>query len=408
VLLAVCGGGVSWGQPNGPAGYSLPSGQYLQHTPQYIPPSPASPPGGGPATQEDNTAALLNDARELMKQSQTARAAERLRDLADALPRTLPAANEARFLQAECLRLLKRYPEAAKAYVRMLDDFPCGDFRKEAIEKVYGIANYWLDDTRQAIQQRQQQAREAIEKVSNIANFRRDTPEEIMRRQQAALQPMVGWMQQLSWDRSKPLWGQEEQALGLLEVVHYHDPVGPGADKALFLLGSVRLFREDYAEADRCFSLLVEHYPDSPLAPLAIIRALVCKRRGLETGAGRDTRLDQFRKQVRQARLNYPALDEEDREFLDLQLGWLQWQEWKPLLPGWAAAACQPLVDQALPEFPEGSSYEETFLTQRGPSWPGSGWLGQVPGAVAASCRPVQAAVDLLAGCWRTLPGWED
>lgn len=383
-VVVLCGDRASWAQTG--ENPTSQSGWNISRPPQYIaPPSPGCPLERELAQQEavqsqegdqknDKTPNPLvqdplSQAYQMMSQGQVAEAARHFERLADTLSHTQPAANEARYLQAECLRLQSHYPAAAAAYVRLLNDFPCGNFRKEAIARVYDIANFWLDDTRQEIQQR----------------HRHDG------------QQVVIWPHLLHWDRSKPLWNQEDEALGLLEAVVYHDPVGSRADKALFLLASVRLFREDYADADRCYSRLVEHYPHSPLAPLAIVRAIVCKRRSLETCVRPAALRNQFGKQIETALRKFPTLDEEDVEFLHLQLCWKQWQEWREVLPAWVVKACALLVEQALPEFPEGSKYEETFLTQRGAAWSCPTWVRGVPNMLFAPCQPFQAVVGMLA-----------
>ena len=56
-----------------------------------------------------------------------------------------------------------------------------------------------------------------------------------------------------------------------------NDITGPMADKALFLAGGVKFFREDYKEADHFFSQLVEQHPNSTMAPQAVELAIISK-----------------------------------------------------------------------------------------------------------------------------------
>src|SRR6202044_1594086 len=61
--------------------------------------------------------------------------------------KVLPAlAEESRFYQAECHRREEHYPVACDTYHLMLMDFPNGSFREQAIQRMYDIANYWLED----------------------------------------------------------------------------------------------------------------------------------------------------------------------------------------------------------------------------------------------------------------------
>ena len=66
----------------------------------------------------------------------------------------------------------------------------------------------------------------------------------------------------------------------------YNDINGPLADQALFLCGSVKLFNEDYADADCYFTRSTRHHQNSPLAPRPIELAIIAKH--LSTG-GPDT-----------------------------------------------------------------------------------------------------------------------
>jgi outer membrane protein assembly factor BamD (BamD/ComL family) len=78
-------------------------------------------------------------------------------------------------------------------------------------------------------------------------------------------------------DRSKPRLDQEGEALKALEYVWQNDLFGPYADKALFWSGYVHFFRENYEEADECFSRLVEFHKESPLRVKAIEMAVMAK-----------------------------------------------------------------------------------------------------------------------------------
>ena len=57
-------------------------------------------------------------------------------------------AEEATYYEAECLRLQGHYPRAADTYVKLLKNFERTAYREQAVQHMYDIANYWLDDTR--------------------------------------------------------------------------------------------------------------------------------------------------------------------------------------------------------------------------------------------------------------------
>ena len=52
-----------------------------------------------------------------------------------------------------CVRRQGRYPKAADLYARMLNDFPAGQFREPAVQHMFEIANFWLDETREEMEE---------------------------------------------------------------------------------------------------------------------------------------------------------------------------------------------------------------------------------------------------------------
>src|SRR5581483_3749695 len=106
-----------------------------------------------------------------------------------------------------------------------------------------------------------------------------------------------------------------------------NDITGPLADKALFLAGGVKFYREDYREADHYFTQLVDHHPNSPLAPQAIELAIISK--SMSTGGP-----DYDGRKVAEARIlvdtalrSYPELARDRAGFLERQLGSITYQQ---------------------------------------------------------------------------------
>ena len=128
-------------------------------------------------------------------------------------------------------------------------------------------------------------------------------------------------------EQKKPLLDEEGRALQALEQVHLNDVTGPLADKALFLAGGVKFYREDYREAAHYFSMLVEQHKDSPLAPQAIELAIISKH--MSTGGpeydGRS--VAEARLLVDSALRNYPELARDKSGFLERQLGAITFQQ---------------------------------------------------------------------------------
>lgn len=204
----------------------------------------------------------------------------------------LPVLEEARYYEAECLRLQGHYPKAADTYVDLLNKFDRTQYKEQALQHMYDIANYWLDDTRKQMTQER-------EKTDGKRWF---------------VEPAF-----VSLERSKPFMDREGRAIEKLEQVRFHDINGPLADKALFLCGCVKFFRKDFAEADYYFSQIHERHPNSELASQSVELAIISKH--LSTGgADYDGRkVAEARMLVHSAFSNYPELAEK-KDFLTRQL----------------------------------------------------------------------------------------
>jgi outer membrane protein assembly factor BamD (BamD/ComL family) len=242
---------------------------------------------------DSKVAAELAGAEELYRRGEYSKARKLFAGIADNTKNTPAVAEEARYYQAECLRQEGYYPDAADYFVKLLNDFPSGSFREQSLQHLFDIANFWLDDTRQEMRQ-----------VKERREGKR-------------------WMVDqhfFNWDRSKPVLDEEGHAIEKLEQVRYNDISGPLADKALFLMGSVKFFNEDYRDADHYFSQLVEMHPNSPFAAQAVELAIISKH--MSTG-GSDydgRKVAEARRLVHAAFDNYPELANTKHEFLEHQI----------------------------------------------------------------------------------------
>src|SRR5262249_8525827 len=128
------------------------------------------------------------------------------------------------------------------------------------------------------------------------------------------------WPRFISFDKTKPFLDREGRALEKLEQVRLHDISGPLADHALFMCGTVKLYNENFREADHYFSQIPARHPESKLAPKAIEPAIYCKHMSTG-GADYDGRkVAEARKLVQTALESYPELAREKRDFLMGQL----------------------------------------------------------------------------------------
>lgn len=203
------------------------------------------------ATYEDPGAEeKLAEAEKLAQDGDYSKAMGKFKTLADNKANNSLLAERARYMQAECRRLKKEYPEAVATYNRLLQDFPTGVHRQQACTRMFEIADYWLDDFRKEIDGRKDEKGMLIRPVSFVPNV---------------------------FDKTRPTFGTEDRALEALEHVHTHDVTGPTADQALFWCGYVNFIRGNFNEADQYLSQLVQLHKDSKYRPTAVALAIQSK-----------------------------------------------------------------------------------------------------------------------------------
>ena len=235
----------------------------------------------------------LAGAKELFRQGNYATAERVFHRLFENKKNAQPLLEEARFMEAECLRLQGYYPKAADTYVDLLKKFDRTPYKDAAIQHMFDIANYWLDDSR--------------EEMKETREFRDGSRFFVVPRF-------------VSFERTKPFMDREGRAIEKLEQVRWNDINGPLADRALFLAGSIKFFHTDYKEADHYFSQIHERHPNSELAAQAVELAIISKH--LSTG-GSDydgRKVAEARNLVHSAMQNYPELANKRRDFLDRQI----------------------------------------------------------------------------------------
>jgi len=271
---------------------------------------PAPPPGpadsvvlraGGRLEQDVEACPELAGGHELLRRGDYAQAQKVFHRIAENKKNSEAVAEEARYYEAECLRCQGKYPKAVDTYHKQLIDFPSGAHREQAVKRMFDIANYWLDDTRTAM-------RLEREKQEGKRSF-----------------VMPGSL--VHWEKSKPLLDEQGRALEALEQVNVNDITSPIAAEALFLAGTVKFYNEDYREADRLFSQIVEMHHESRFAAQAVQLSIIAKH--MSTGGsdydGRKTA--EARLMVYTAQDQYPELANQKSEFLKRQLAGINKQQ---------------------------------------------------------------------------------
>lgn len=191
----------------------------------------------------------MAEADRLFSEGRYSQARKIYKQLADNQGNPSDLAERARFFQAECRFHEGHYPEAVDTYHRLLLDFPAGAYRRDACNRMYQIADYWLNDFRDELAQRKDE--------TGILYWRPRWPN--------------------PFDRTRPAIDQEGRLLETLNNIWVQDISGPYADKAMFWCGYINFVRGNFQEADHCFSQLVELHKDSPLLPQALLFAVQAK-----------------------------------------------------------------------------------------------------------------------------------
>jgi outer membrane protein assembly factor BamD (BamD/ComL family) len=243
-------------------------------------------------------------AEEAYKREEFGKAEGMFADIADDTKNRPEVAERARFYQGECLRRQDKYPKAVDTYHKLLQDFPAGLYREQAIGQMFLIASEWLQPVRDEIAEKAKPAAERKEKSWTDAVI------------------------PANFSTKMPTFDAEGRALATLEKVYFNDPAGVHADKALFMLGRVHFERGNYKDSARFFQQLAEAYDRSPLRDHALELAIVAKTASAG-GPQYDSReAAEAMRLINAAKATSPTLNQrQDGKFLDQQALMVRYQQ---------------------------------------------------------------------------------
>jgi outer membrane protein assembly factor BamD (BamD/ComL family) len=202
---------------------------------------------------------------------------------------------EALFYEAECQRLQKLFRAAEETYSLLVKDYPSSQYTERTDRALFEIALYWLADTRKQMEayDEQRQGKRWVVLPASFVHFAQDMP----------------------------LMDAEGHAVRVLEGVQMREKVMHTAlgEQALMYLGTIRFYHEDYLDADRHFTDLFRHYPNSKNAARALKQSIICKQ--LCTGGTMyDLRtVEESRKLIHTAQTAYPEFGK-DTDWIQKQL----------------------------------------------------------------------------------------
>lgn len=184
------------------------------------------------------------------------------------------------------------YPAEVATWLGLLDKFPKTPALRPILQRLFEIANYWLDDTRAEMGQN------ADERPGGTKIARR----------------------YFHWNKDKPCFDEEDLAVALMEKIATLDPEGPLADDSLFFSGAVHFYRKNYAKADRNFSQIIAQHPKSPRFRQAIEMAIAAKLLHADRPKQRRRTLLEARRLVDETFKDNPDLDAKSEQRLQRQL----------------------------------------------------------------------------------------
>lgn len=202
-------------------------------------------------SEEQAAAQKLFDAKEYKKAAAAFKAvAKKYKDK--------PIEEDAMFMEAESYFAMKHYPDAQDAYDDLFKKHPASRYVEKATERMFFIAQYWLNSPKPA-----SQVELAAFKSENGGDRLNDLPD--------AQVPYVFPLTPNLFDRTRPLFDTQGNAMKALKSVWINDPSGPLADDALMLAATHHLRKGDFREADSYFGTIRETYADSQHAQAAYI-----------------------------------------------------------------------------------------------------------------------------------------
>jgi outer membrane protein assembly factor BamD (BamD/ComL family) len=241
---------------------------------------------------EGTPQAQLAGAHEFFRREDYDKAERLFHAVADNQKNAPALVQEALFYDAESYRLQGQYPKAADVYTDLNKKFRNNPYRDQANQRMFDIALFWLEDT-------WAEMREYDEKKQG--------------------KRWVVWPHFVSMEKKKPLLDREGRALQLLDEVRFNDLKGPLDDKALWVAGHVKLYHEDYREADQYFTQITELHPDSPFMAQAIELAIFSKQMATG-GPDYDGRKCAEARKLVDSALRMPGVDDKKKQGLMNQL----------------------------------------------------------------------------------------
>lgn len=168
-----------------------------------------------------------------------------------------PVEEDALFMVAECRFAAKRYAWAQDAYDGLIKKYQSTRYLEKATKRLYAIGAIWLNG---------EENTDTTELVQVSASDVRE-PKTVQRKPVPYSTPLVPNM----FDKSRPLFDTQGNALKALKSVWLHDPLGPLADDAIMLTAVYHIRKGHLRDADHYLNVLRTEYPKSEFTKTAFV-----------------------------------------------------------------------------------------------------------------------------------------
>ncbi|MCA9065542.1 MAG: tetratricopeptide repeat protein [Planctomycetaceae bacterium] len=219
---------------------------------------------------------------------------------------------EAQFQLAETYYARGYYGKAQDAYDQLFEDYPSTRYVETATRRLFRIARDWLEIA-------EPESRSEIVTVSHEAGMdassdNSEPPKGDSRPPSVRYRVLPNF-----FDKSRPLFDTQGNAVKALKSIWLNDPTGPLADDAIMLTATYHQRHRNYPEADRFYQILREEYPDSPYLEKAFVLGSHVKLMSYQGPHYESRNLTGARKLKEQAIQLFPASFERQQLRTDLQ-----------------------------------------------------------------------------------------
>ena len=203
------------------------------------------------------------------------------------------------YLLAESYFKQERFSEAKDYYEVLLKEYPSTRHLNTATKRLFVVGRTWLGFPEFA----------TSDDVTPV-NLEDPRATPIPKKQK----PPHSWVliPNLT-DKHRPTFDTPGNALDALKSIWMYDPRGPLADDAIMMTASHYVRVGNFSEADRCFSMLREEYPNSPHLQTSFVLGSHVKLMSYQ-GASYDEKQLEDARQLKESTLRlFPNLPEKDR-----------------------------------------------------------------------------------------------